>query len=233
MASAFLLALGFENDPEGVRVFECQSVDAAMLLVKSWTDYSRWRLQVVAFTKSPGWPFFSERFGQFRFPRSQWFHFVSALKHFFLNEQPDLRLLLKQTMGGTMEEPLIDWPPIVMTPAERRAHNSKQGHLPRFVRSADDFVLWAVEESNGREAYCFAKQIVEHPANKRLYSKSTIYNALNKAKVEGLVQEEKMLGVKVLSLTSKGCDLLSSIEALFLAEHKNKSVSSLCPRLNV
>jgi hypothetical protein len=75
-----------------------------------------------------------------------------------------------------------------LTPAEKLSLRSQEGILPKWVKTADAYVLWAINGIN-ESAVCTSKRIIKHPANAGLYVQSTVYNTLASLREAGLVAE--------------------------------------------
>lgn len=219
----FLLVVAWDNEPDLVRLLPCEDELHAVGQLAAMAPCSPRDLQVVAFVEMEGASTFKNKWTAHC---SGWYKLSIAMKQCLIDEATNMRSRLPAMIAPSLAGRLR-WPALVLSHAERRQLNADAGKLPRFVQSADDYVLWAVAEINSRRAFCCSRDIVYHPANKELYSKSTIYNILACFRKNGIVKEDIVATSKVFDLTDEGKQWLADIEAGYNAAHPRKSVKSM------
>jgi hypothetical protein len=220
----FLLVVAWSNEPDTVRLIPCRGATDATVTIEEMLPCCPHDLQVVAFVAMEGANAFRDKWSQCS---SGWCKLSLPMKQCLIDECKDLRPKLSSMDTLNMLKDSLRWPELSLSRIERRQLNVEAGRLPRFVQSAEDYVLWAVDEVNGKRFFCCSRDIVQHPANKGLYSKSTIYNTLAWFKKNGIVEEETVATSKVFSLTGEGKQWLSKVEEDYDAAHCRKSARSM------
>lgn len=221
---SFLLVVAWSNAPDLVRLMPCQGPVNATAKLQAMIPFSPYELQVVAFVAMEGADVFVNKWPDVS---KGWRKFSLAMKQCLLDDYEDLRPKLSSIATFQEINNWLRWPELSLSRAERRQLNVDAGRLPRFVQSAEDYVLWAVAEVNSKRSFCCSRDLVQHPANKELYSKSTIYNTLALFKKNGFVREGTVATSKVFTLTVKGEQWLADIEGDYNAAHPRKSAKSM------
>lgn len=161
--------------------------------------------------------------GRFQASRDvgEWFRLSPSLKTFLESEAPCQTLEAKVKFGRGYED-RIKWLPMRPRLEEVLQELHQEKRLPRFVRSARIYVLWALNDLELCDYFATSNAIIHHEANRNAYQAKTIYNQLIALEEEGLV--EKNQG-KVFALLPKGFEELSKAEDEHAA--KRKSARSL------
>jgi len=220
----FLLVVAWSDAPDLVRLIPCQGPVNATAKLQTMIPFSPHDLQVVAFVAMEGADAFVNKWPEVS---KGWCKLSVAMKQCLLDDHEDLRPKLSSIATFQEISNWLRWPELSLSRTERRQLNVEAGKLPRFVQSAEDYVLWAVAEVNNKRSFCCSRDLVQHPANKELYSKSTIYNTLASFKKNGFVQEGTIATSKVFALTTKGKQWLADVEEDYNAAHPRKSVKSM------
>ena len=172
--------------------------------------------------------FFFTRFNDFAFDRPHWFRFSLGIKAFLSMECTNEI----KALDAAWEEAMTIVPRIYsplslrLTPAEKLALRSQEGTLPKWIVSADAYVLWAIANIN-ETAVCTSRRIINHPANAGLYVKSTVYNTLASLREAGLVTEQWIESLRVYVVTKEGQQALETMEADYAENHPRRSARSL------
>jgi hypothetical protein len=220
----FLLVVAWSNAPDLVRLMPCQGPVNATAKLQAMIPFSPHDLQVVAFVAMECADVFVRKWPEVS---KGWCKLSLPMKQCLLDDYEDLRPKLSPIATFQEINDWLRWPELSLSRAERRQLNVDAGRLPRFVQSAEDYVLWAIAEVNSKRSFCCSRDLVQHPANKELYSKSTIYNTIASLKKNGIVKEETVATSKVFSLTGEGEQWLSKVEEDYDAAHCRKSVRSM------
>lgn len=220
----FLLVVAWSNAPDLVRLMPCQGPVNATAKLQNMIPFSPHDLQVVAFVAMEGADAFVRKWPEVS---KGWYKLSLLMKQCLLDDYEDLRTRLSSIATFQEINDWLRWPELSLSRTERRQLNVEAGRLPRFVQSAEDYVLWAIAEVNSKRSFCCSRDLVQHPANKELYSKSTIYNTLASFKKNGIVREDTVATSKVFALTAEGKQWLADIEEDYNAAHQRKSVKSL------
>lgn len=220
----FLLVVAWSDAPDLVRLMPCQGPVNATAKLETMIPFSPHDLQVVAFVAMEGADAFANKWPEVS---KGWCKLSLAMKQCLLDDHEDLRPKLSSIATFQEISDWLRWPELSLSRTERRQLNVEAGKLPRFIQNAEDYVLWAVNEINNRRCFCCSRDIVYHPANKELYSKSTVYNALAVLKKNGIIEESIIATSKVFSLTDTGRQSLVDIEEGYNAAHPRKSAKSM------
>jgi hypothetical protein len=220
----FLLVVAWSDAPDMVRLMPCRGPVDATAKLQTMIPFSPHDLQVVAFVAMENAHDFADEWSE---SSKGWRRLSLAMKQCLLDDYEDLRPQLSPIVTFEKISDWLRWPELSLTHTERRQLNVEAGRLPRFVQSAEDYVLWAVAEVNCKRSFCCSRDLVGHPANKELYSKSTIYNVLASFKKNGLVREDTVAASKVFSLTPDGERRLRQAEEACQEERQRKSAKSL------
>lgn len=147
----------------------------------------------------------------------EWFRLSPSLKKFLENEAPCQTLEAKVKFGRSYED-RIKWMPMRprLNEVLQELHNEKR--LPRFVRNARIYVLWALNDLGLRDYFATSNAIINHEANRNAYQAKTIYNQLIALEEEECI--EKGQG-KVFSLLPKGFAELTAAEDNYAANRKS------------
>jgi hypothetical protein len=151
----------------------------------------------------------------------EWFHLSVSLKK-YLESEAACQTLEAKVKFGNRHESRIRWEPMRpgLATALETLHQEKR--LPRYVKNARIFVLWAINDIEACDCFVTSNAIIHHEANCGAYQAKTIYNQLNDLEEQGLV---KKTTAKVFSLTDKGQSALIQAEKEQAA--KRKSARSL------
>ena len=219
-----LLVVAWSNDPSLVRLMPCRGPVDAVVRIEEMIPFSPHDLQVVAFLSMDNPDAFKHQWPE---ESKGWCKLSLTMKQCLVDEHEDLRPKLSSIATFNGIDHWLRWPELSLSHTERRQLNVDAGRLPRFVQNAEDYVLWAIAEVNSKRAFCCSKDIVRHPANKELYSKSTIYNTIATLKKNGIIAEETVATSKVFSLTKEGKQLLAFISNSGKATSPRKSARSM------
>lgn len=151
----------------------------------------------------------------------EWFRLSPSLKTFLESEAVCQTLEAKVKFGRSYED-RIKWVPMRPRLEEVLQALHQEKRLPRFVKSARAYVLWALNDLEVCDYFATSNAIIHHEANREAYQAKTIYNQLISLEDEGLV--EKKPG-KIFTLSPKGFAELSKLEDDFAM--KRKSARSL------
>ena len=220
----FLLVVAWSNEPSLVRLMPCQGPVNATAKLQDMIPFSPYDLQVVAFVAMECADTFRDKWPEVS---KGWCKLSLAMKQCLIDEHKDLRPKLSSIATFNEIEDWLRWPELSLSRTERRQLNVDAGKLPRFVQNAENYVLWAIADVNSKRSFCCSRDLVQHPANKELYSKSTIYNTLASFKKNRIVSEDLVASSKVFSLTDEGKQLLAFLEEDYNAAHPRKSVKSM------
>jgi hypothetical protein len=140
-----------------------------------------------------------------------WYAPRPELRRFVEDEAMCETLTAKHLFG--MREGRLNWRPARLDMRSKMERAQGEGELPKFVRNAERFVMWAVDDVTGDGEACLPRGIIQHPANS-LYQPKTIYNT-----IRILVEQEKVAKASSgrLLLTDKGqeeIDGLKKVEEL-------------------
>jgi len=224
MESQFLLVLAWANEPDEVRMILCHSEEDALISIQNMVFCVPDDLQVIAFVKMAGASLFKSKWPSIH--ANQWFHFSTAIKQCLLDEAEDHRPMLKTAIPSSIAS-YLRWPEWTLTIYERRQLNAEAGKLPKFVQCAEDYVLWAIENINETRAFCCSRDIIRHPANKQLYTESTIYNTLGFCEKQGHIASDVVISSKIFFLTENGRSWLQCLNNAYKESRPRKSVKSL------
>lgn len=227
----FLLIASWSNDPDAICIWPCTSSEQAIFQLREIAPCNRHTLRaaLVSNEKDGTLAFFWTRFEHFAFDRPNWFRFSTGIKAFLsmecTNEKESLDAAWNET---TKIVPLPIYEPLNLhlTAAEKLSLRSQAGIIPKWVQSAEAYVLWAINGIN-ENTICTSKRIINHPANAGLYVKSTVYNALATLRDKELVTEEWIESLRVYVLTRQGQSVLATMEDDYADSHPRRSVRSL------
>jgi len=130
----------------------------------------------------------------------EWFRLSPSLKTYLESEAPCQTLEAKVKFGGGYET-RIKWMPMrpELPVALEKLHQEKR--LPRFVKSAKIYVLWAINDIETCDCFVTSNGIIHHEANRDAYQAKTIYNQLIALEEEGLIEKTSR---KTFALLPKG-----------------------------
>lgn len=226
----FLLVASWSNDPDAICIWPCASPEQAISSLREIAPYSRHTLHaaLVSNEKNGALAFFWTRFEHFAFDRPNWFRFSTGIKAFLsmecTNETKVLDIAWERISAVVpcIYEPLN----FHLTAGEKLSLRSQAGIIPKWVQSAEAYVLWAINGIN-ENTICTSKRIINHPANAGLYVKSTVYNALATLRDKELVAEEWIESLRVYVLTRQGQSVLATMEEDYADSHPRRSARSL------
>jgi hypothetical protein len=226
----FLLVSSWSNDGDAIHAWNCSAPSEAITKLRALALCNRHTLRaaLVSNDKEGALDFFWTRFQDFSFDRPHWFRFSTGIKAFLsmecTNETDALNAAWKEavTIVPRIYEPLI----LRLTPAEKLSLRSQEGTLPKWVKAADAYVLWAINGIN-ESTVCTSRRIIKHPANAGLYVQSTVYNTLAKLRESGLVTEQWIESLKVYVVTRQGQCALEAMENDYADNHLRRSARSL------
>jgi hypothetical protein len=127
----------------------------------------------------------------------QWYALRPALKRFLENEAVCETLLLKKECG--LEHRRLRWCPAEPDKQQLLTEALMDKSLPGFVKNAERFVMWAIDDLDQDNEQCFPSLLIKHPAN-RFYKPKTIYNTINMLTEQG----------KIVKLPSRRLELSNS-----------------------
>lgn len=151
----------------------------------------------------------------------EWFHFSVSLKKYLESEAPCQTLEAKVKFGNRHES-RVKWEPMRPGLAQTLETLHQEKRMPRYVKSARIFVLWAINDIDACDCFATSNAIIHHEANRGAYQAKTIYNQLIDLEEQGFVEKTT---TKVFSLTEKGQAEL--IKAEKEQASKRKSARSL------
>jgi hypothetical protein len=138
----------------------------------------------------------------------EWFHLSIAIKKYLESE--------------ALCESRIQWLPMRPGLAQSLEALHQEKRLPRYVKNARTFVLWAIGDIEACDYFATSNAIIHHEANRDAYQAKTIYNQLI------ALEEEEMIAKKpgkTFALLPKGESEL--IRAENESTKKRKSARSL------
>lgn len=225
MEKESLLVVAWTIDQNKVRLVPCLSQQDALDELTAMVHHAPYDLRVVAFVAMQGAALFAEKHQEASL-RHQWCSLTIGMKQSLLDDGEDLRPALKQNIPSSIA-PFLRWPELSLTLTERRQLNVEAGRLPRFIQDASMYVLWGIKQVQDQNKLCASRDLVQHPANKGLYSKRTIFNTITGLKKNGFIAEGQIGHASVFSLTALGKESLEEAEQSYDALHQRKSVRSL------
>lgn len=228
--SRFLLVCSWSNDGDAIYAWECSAPSEAIAKLRELAFCNRHTLRaaLVSNDNEGALDFFWTRFQDFSFSRPHWFRFSIGIKAFLCmectNEAEALNAAWEEaiTIVPCIYDPLI----LRLTPAEKLSLRSQEGVLPRWVKTADAYVLWAINDIN-ESAVCTSRRIIKHPTNAGLYVQSTVYNTLSNLREAGLVTERWIESLRVYVVTRQGQCALEAMENDYADSHLRRSARSL------
>lgn len=168
----------------------------------------------------------------------EWFKVDLVLSDFVRWKCPCDTKEARQEFGALHKDRII-WRPVNPDSATRLEIAYQNTRLPRFVKNARMYTLWAIQDLNDHGYLCTPAAVIAHPANnpvekdrfrKLLYDDKTIYNRLSLLAQEGLVQRGDD---KLYTLTKAGeAELLKTEERSHVFYGPRKSVKPLYPRMD-
>lgn len=129
-----------------------------------------------------------------------WYALRPGLKRFLETEAVCETLLLKRQCA--MEHRRLRWCPAGPDKQQMLIEAQMDRSLPGFVKNAERFVMWAIDELAQEKEQCFPSLLIKHPAN-RFYKPKTIYNTINVLTEQG----------KIVKLPSRRLELSDSGQA--------------------
>ena len=126
-----------------------------------------------------------------------WYALRPALKRFLENEAVCETLLLKRQCE--MDHRRLRWCPAEPDKQQLLTEALMDNSLPGFVKNAERFVMWAIDDLAQENEQCFPSLLIKHPAN-RFYKPKTIYNTINVLTEQG----------KIVKLPSRRLELSNS-----------------------
>jgi hypothetical protein len=168
----------------------------------------------------------------------EWFRLNLVLSEFLKWKCPCDTKEARQDFG-TLHKERILWRPLNPGASTRLEAAHKNTCLPRFVKNARMYTLWAVQDLNDNNYLCTPGAIISHPANnptgddwhpKVLYDEKTIYNRLSLLAQEGMVQRGND---KLYTITKMGeTELIKTEERSMVFYGPRKSAKPLYPRMD-
>ena len=126
-----------------------------------------------------------------------WYALRPGLKRFLETEAVCETLLLKRQFG--MDHRRLRWCPAEPDKQQLLTEALMDNSLPGFVKNAERFVMWAIDDLAQENEQCFPSLLIKHPAN-RFYKPKTIYNTINVLTEQG----------KIVKLPSRRLELSNS-----------------------
>ena len=225
-----LLVCSWANDGDAIYAWNCSAPSEAIAKLRELALCNRHPLRaaLVSNDAAGALDFFWTRFQDFAFDRPHWFRFSTGIKAFLCMECTNKA----EALDAAWEEAITIVPRIYdpltlrLTPAEKLSLRSQEGILPKWVKTADAYVLWAINGIN-ESAVCTSKRIIKHPANAGLYVQSTVYNTLASLREAGLVAERWIESLRVYVVTRQGQCALEAMESDYADSHLRRSARSL------
>lgn len=147
----------------------------------------------------------------------EWFRLSPSLKAFLEGEAPCQTLEAKVKFGRGYED-RIKWLPMRPRLRETLQELHQEKRLPRFVKNARIYILWALNDLEVRDYYATSNAIIHHEAHRNAYQAKTIYNQLITLEEEGLINKGPG---KVFTLLAKGYEELSKAEDEYAQQRKS------------
>jgi hypothetical protein len=161
-----------------------------------------------------------ERFDNSRHA-GEWFHLSMAIKKYLESEAPCQTLEAKIKFGHKNES-RIQWTPMRPGLAQSLEKLHQEKRLPRYVKNARTFVLWAIGDIEACDYFATSNAIIHHEANRDAYQAKTIYNQLIALEEEEVIVKKPG---KTFTLLPKGESELIAAEKE--NAQKRKSARSL------
>lgn len=166
----------------------------------------------------------------------EWFAIDDPLKEFFKVYCPCDTKEARQEFGSFQKERII-WRTLGLEASTRLQNAHQSTNLPRYVKNARSYVLWAVRELNDHDFFCTSSAIISHPINnvvgddwrvKVLYDEKTIYNRISSLSKEGLIAKGDD---KLYAITPAGIEELDALELQMIERRERQSVRPIYPRM--
>lgn len=113
-----------------------------------------------------------------------WYVLRPKLKRFLESEALCETLLLKRNCS--FEHRRLRWSPAEPNKQQMLIEACMDNELPGFVKNAERFILWAIDDLAQSGEVCYPGLLIKHPAN-RFYKPKTIYNSINLLAEEGRI----------------------------------------------
>lgn len=111
----------------------------------------------------------------------EWFSLSPTLRHYIREQSPcqtkEARLVFEAEAGEFYKDRIL-WKPMQVSPYRRMTNAYNMDQVPPFIKTANSFVLWVINELEEEDYYTTPNAIIKHKANANLYEAKTIYNAL-------------------------------------------------------
>lgn len=165
----------------------------------------------------------------------EWFTMDEQLKNFFKMSCPCDTKEARQEFGTFQRERII-WRNLGLEAASRLENAHQSANLPRYIKTASSYVLWAVRELNDHDFLCTPNAIITNPVNnveggwqsRVIYDESTIYNRISLLAGQGLIAKGDD---KLYTLTAAGVKELEKLELQHIHLRDRQSVRPLYPRM--
>lgn len=136
----------------------------------------------------------------------------------FLEEEASCETLEAKALFHDGSERLR-WRPLRKDKAVAMEEARMEGKLPGFVKNAQTFVVWAIDDVVSSGAACSSRMIVGHPANCGIFKGKTIYNALSKLIEEGKVIKTRK---RELGLSEKGQEAVEAMRTVWEIKERKR-----------
>jgi len=166
----------------------------------------------------------------------EWFTVDEPLKQFFRFSCPCDTKEARQSFGSLQKERIV-WRTLGLEASTRLQNAHQSTRLPRYVKNARSYVLWAIRELNDHDFCCTPSAIISHSVNnaigddwrvKVLYDEKTIYNRISSLAKEGLIAKDDD---KLYALTPAGHQELDALEIQMIERAERHSARPLYPRM--
>jgi hypothetical protein len=168
----------------------------------------------------------------------EWFRLDDAVRNYFkMVCQCDTKDA-RQEFGAFQRDRII-WRPLALEMTTRLQNAHQNTSLPRYIKNARTFTLWAIRDLIDNDFLCTPNAIITHPVNnavgddwtvKVLYDEKTIYNRISSLAKEGFIVKGED---KLYSLTEKGGNELDDLEMQELVRSDyRQSARPIYPRMS-
>jgi hypothetical protein len=140
-----------------------------------------------------------------------WYALRPGLKRFLETEAVCETLILKKQCA--LEHRRLRWSAAAPDKQQMLAEARMDHALPSFVRNAERFVMWAIDDLAEAKEQCFPSLVIKHPAN-RFYKPRTIYNTINRLTEQGKIVKLPSRRLELSNGGQQEIDGLKKVEEL-------------------
>lgn len=140
-----------------------------------------------------------------------WYALRPGLKRFLDAEAVCETMLLKRECA--LEHRRLHWRPAEPDKQQMLIEARMDNSLPNFVKNAERFVMWAIDDIAQQKEQCFPSLLIKHPAN-RFYKPKTIYNTINALTEQGKIVKLPSRRLELSNGGQQEIDGLKKVEEL-------------------